>query len=235
MNSIFKSVTIVLAAFFIILIHQGQAEAQNLRIVSVNTFTGALTGTALGGATIALQNKSDIDYYPLRFGVGMGTIFGLGTGFYDLTYSSGSSGFYVNGLISSANTSGTIILMDTFYGAATGAVVGAAVSLMTNDRIIKGIQFGTGAGAWAGFTFGIADAFFIGTPGGYDDFYDDYAFNQHSQSSDTGIINVTFDKDNYHIGFLSPILFNTPSLDPHSGLKSKTNIGLELTRINISL
>ncbi len=109
MQTIYKVAALSLLVIIITAAIHHPAQAQNFRIVTVNTFAGALTGTALGGATIALQNKSDVDYYPLQFGVGMGTIFGLGVGFYDLSQATTGSGYYVDGIISSAGASGPCV------------------------------------------------------------------------------------------------------------------------------
>ncbi len=206
------------------------SHAQALRIVTINTFNGAVTGAALGGATIALQNE--YDEYPLRFGLGLGTILGLGTGFYDLSRTTGGHGYYVSGFISSANTTGTIILLDTFYGAATGAIVGIAVSLMNKDSdIIKGLQYGSGAGAWAGFVFGLIDAFALSTSGNYDAFYDNYT---HQNSSPSGLVEIRSTDDKYTIGFLNPVFFQSVHAVGQENLAAKTHFGLEFTRFNIS-
>ncbi len=226
---IFFSVAAILIAITIFSNIQ-HSHAQTLRIVTINTFNGALTGTALGGATIALQNE--YDEYPLRFGLGLGTILGLGTGFYDLSRATGGSGYYVSGFISSANTTGTIILLDTFYGAATGAIVGIAVSLMNKDSdIIKGLQYGSGAGAWAGFAFGLIDAFALSRSGNYDAFYENYT---HQNSSPSGLVEVRSADDKYTIGFLNPVLFQAVHATGRDNLAARTHIGLEFTRLNIS-
>ncbi len=222
-----------LIALIAIAITSRTAEAQSFRIVTINTFTGAVTGAGLGGATIALQNESEIDYYPLRFGVGLGTIMGLGTGFYDLSQATGGSGFYVDGFINSAGTSGTIILMDTFYGAATGAIVGTAVSLMTESRIVKGIQFGSGAGAWVGFAFGLVDAFALSSPDSHDSFYDSFSANDPPGTG--GLFQIHGNDYNYSIAFINPLIFNTLDTSGNYGLASRDHLGIEFTRINIPL
>jgi len=218
---------------FTLTVIQQTSQAQAFRIVTINTFAGAVTGASLGGATMALQNKSEADFYPMRFGVGMGTIMGLGTGFYDISKMTGGAGFYVDGMISSANSTGTIILLDTFYGAATGAVVGTAISLMTEAKIVKGLQYGSGAGAWVGFAFGLVDAFALSSAGDYDSFYDEYASNFHSNSS--GLFQIRDEDNSYAMGFLNPMFFNSYSTTDFGSISSRTHFGIELTRINISL
>lgn len=212
--------------------HIRTAQAQTMRIVTVNTLTGALTGTALGGATIALQNN--YDEYPLRFGLGLGTIMGLGTGFYDLSKTTGDQGFFISGTINSASSTGTIILLDTFYGATTGAIVGMAISLMSKDsNIVKGLQYGSGTGAWVGFAFGLVDAFYLSTSGNYDNFYDRYAGNNHMQTG--GLLEFRERDNRYAIGLLNPVIIRTLDNSPHGNMEIKTQFGVEFAKMNIAL
>lgn len=48
-----------------------KAAAQTINTLGENTLNGALTGTLLGGASMALTN--DTDFYPLQVGLGLGT------------------------------------------------------------------------------------------------------------------------------------------------------------------
>lgn len=218
-------ITLMLLAFCL-----QPVQSQSLRIVSINTFNGAITGTALGGATIALQNE--YDEYPLRFGLGLGTILGLGTGFYDLSRSTADYGYHVSGLISSANASGTIILLDTFYGAATGSIVGMAISLMSRDSdILKGLQYGSGAGAWIGFAFGLVDAFAISTAGNYESFYDEYA--RRPSTPPTGLVEIRSANDQYTLGFLDPMLFRSYHGYGNADLALQSHWGIAFTQLNI--
>jgi hypothetical protein len=204
-------------------------QSQVLRIVTINTLNGAITGTALGGATIALNNE--YDPYPLRFGLGLGTIFGLGTGFYDMSHYTGY-GYQVRGLFSSANTTGTIILLDTFYGAATGAIVGMAITLMGKDSdVIKGLQYGSGAGAWVGFAFGLVDAFALSTSRSYDSFYDDYS---HAGHPPAGLVELRSNNDQFAIGFLNPVLLQSLKNHGEGAFSTRTHFGLELTRFQVA-
>lgn len=207
-----------------------ETHAQSMRLVTVNTLTGALTGTMLGGATIALQDKSEIEYHPLRYGVGMGTIVGLGIGFYDLSRA-GGAGYYVDGFVSSGNTSSTIILMDTFYGAATGAIVGSAISLMNESSLLKGLQFGSATGAWVGFAFGLVDAFLLSSTGSYDSFYDSFTLQKSEPSY--GMVEIR--GSNYALGFLNPIVFQTWQPSSPGEYSLTPRLGLEVTRLNITL
>ncbi|MDI6401200.1 hypothetical protein QLX67_04280 [Balneolaceae bacterium ANBcel3] len=207
------------------------SHAQTFRIVTVNTASGAATGAALGGATIGLMN--DYEPYALRFGVGMGTLMGLGTGFYDLSNARGG-GFYVDGLIHSANASGVIILTDTFYGAATGAIAGLAISLMTKDAdYLKGLQYGSSAGAWVGFAFGLIDAFALSSPGSYDfddynNFYDDYSSHMNHPG---GLFGMVSDNDRLTIGFINPVFVQSVNLEQE---KIQSHFAVELARVHLS-
>ncbi len=221
----------VIAALLLFSTCAQPAHSQTMRIVTINTLNGALTGAALGGATIALQNN--YDDYPLRFGIGLGTIFGLGTGFYDLSRTTGGHGYHVDGFFSSANTTGTIVLLDTFYGAATGAVVGFAISLMSRDSdVLKGLQFGAGAGAWVGFAFGLVDAFALSSVSNYDSFYDGYS---HRGTSPAGLVEIRSPNDQYALGFINPILLHTIINTGKDTFSARSHLGIELTRFQIAL
>ncbi len=224
-----KFVSILIATILLTAVVQ-PANSQTLRIVSINTLNGAITGTALGGATIALQN--DFDEYPLRFGLGLGTIFGLGTGFYDMSRSTGDYGYHVSGLFSSANTTGAIVLLDTFYGATTGALVGLAVSLMSRDSdVLKGLQYGSGAGAWVGFAFGLVDAFAFSSAGNFDHFYEEYS--QRSVNP-AGLIEIRSRSEQYALGFLNPVLLHSVRNDSPGSLSTHSQLAIELTRFQMS-
>lgn len=232
MKSLIKYIACAGLLFVTFVSNPQQSQAQALRIVAANTFSGALTGATLGAATMALQDNSEVDYTPLRIGVGLGTIMGLGTGFYDLARVTGDTGYFVQGYISSANSTGTIIFLDTFYGTATGAVVGAAIGLMTRDRdVVKGLQYGAGGGAWAGFVFGLVDGF-SSTAGQRDSVYQRYSSSNSEPIN--GLFELRSDNNNYAIGFLNPIIFSSKETST-IGVTSKANLGIEFTRLNIAL
>jgi len=135
--------------------------AQGFKVIGMNTLSGAITGSALGGATMLLANNYD-SYRPLSIGFGTGTIAGLGLGIYDMTTNStGYSGVFN----SNSETSGQLILTDTFYGTLTGALVGFAITLISEDKLIDGVRVGAGFGAWAGFGFGVIDTFILNNMG----------------------------------------------------------------------
>lgn len=203
-----------------------QAEAQALRVVASNTFAGTATGAMLGGAQMALNN--DDNTMPLRYGVGIGTLAGMAVGVYD-TGREAETILY--GTFRSTRHTGTIIMMDTFLGSATGAVVGMAVALLRQDEIVKGVQYGAGAGAWAGFGFGLIDGFFLREyerERGYTS-----AFNhQPGNDSANGLLALQTNS-NLSIGFINPSLYSYPEIQ-NEQLTLKNSWGLELTNISIS-
>ena len=135
-----------------------KAAAQTINTLGENTLNGALTGTLLGGASMALTN--DTDFYPLQVGLGLGTLYGLGIGAFDLLKTGGNPTI-VSGIFNNGNNSTIIVLLDTFYGAAAGAVVATSVMLVANEPLVQGLQYGAGAGAIAGFGFGLFDTFVL--------------------------------------------------------------------------
>ncbi len=180
------SAGILLVLLFSGMIKPDRSEAQVMRDVMINTGAGTVTGAALGGATMALNNSGDLD--PVRVGVGAGTLLGLGVGIYDAFTIPGDDDYYFDGVFASGRYRGTVILLDTFYGAATGALVGTAISLIGGNPVLDGLRIGTGAGAYVGFGFGLLDAFVIGEPVPFDDFYEGYTHSAPSGSS--GLISM---------------------------------------------
>ena len=67
----------------------------------------------------------------------------------------------VSGIFNDGRNSTIIVLLDTFYGAAAGAVVATSVMLVANEPLVQGLQYGAGAGAIAGFGFGLFDTFVL--------------------------------------------------------------------------
>ena len=105
----------VAAAIILVLswaIHPYKATAQTINTLGENTLNGALTGTLLGGASMALTN--DTDFYPLQIGLGLGTLYGLGVGAYDLLQTGGNP-IVISGIFNNGRNSTIIVLLDTFY------------------------------------------------------------------------------------------------------------------------
>lgn len=147
------------AIFTLLLIFtfQTNAKAQTGALLGGNVLNGALTGTALGAATMALNNSDD--FAALRVGLGAGILGGTGMALYDVVTLPSGQEFFISGTFNDGNNSSIIILLDTMYGAAGGAVLGSAIMLIGNQPVVDGIQYGAGLGAWAGFGFGLIDSF----------------------------------------------------------------------------
>lgn len=203
------------------LIPHQKAGAQGLRIIAANTAMGALNGAMLGGAGMALTNSDD--WRPLRFGVGFGTIAGLGLGIYDFSQSQGGV-YTIDGVFNQANYTSQIILMDTFYGAVIGSLVGMAVTLIMDEKVIYGLQYGVGAGTWAGFGFGLVDAFAISRgPAGFQ--YEEFGDYSSAPSGQSGMIQMQVNS-NHTIGFGDVAIGRFPDL---SGSGNRTQISAIVT------
>ncbi|RNC79535.1 MAG: hypothetical protein ED557_13490 [Balneola sp.] len=135
-----------------------ESKAQTVELLAGNTLNGAMNGTILGGASMALANNDD--FYPLQVGLGLGTLYGIGMGAYDIVHGQGQE-ILVSGLFNDGSNSSIIVLLDTFYGAAAGAVIVTSVMLVANEPLVDGLQYGAAIGAWVGFGFGVFDTFFL--------------------------------------------------------------------------
>lgn len=192
------------------------AQAQGLQSLATNTLMGTANGTLLGLGTMALTDNAD--WAPIRIGVGLGTLYGLGVGVYDISVYEIGSGYRVQGMFNSANHSSMIVLLDTFYGGVTGGVVGTAMALLVNKPLVKGLQYGTGAGVWGGFAFGLADAFYFSSPG-----------------AGTLYSNLTMEAgEATTISFLQPNLFTAP-LVSNGQMAITQDIGLDVAKVTIRL
>ena len=225
MTRILSTALILISLLAVQLATPKQTDAQALRLLASNTLSGAATGATLSGATMLLRNEAEWDY--LRYGVGFGTLGGLGLGIYDVMNVTGSD-YYVDGIFSSTTHSSAIILLDTFYGSATGAIVGAAIGLISSpDNILNGVRIGAGVGAWVGFGFGLVDAFVFSAHVPFDDFFDDFAhvptargFLQYQASSNVGF------------GAINPTIYSVAELNrPDSFIGMHT--GVELAMVNV--
>ncbi len=205
------------SALLLLLAISVPARAQSLQPLAGNTLMGTANGTLLGLGTMALANSGDPT--PLRVGVGMGTLYGLGLGIYDLTYTGIGNGSRIDGMFNSAGYTGQIILMDTFYGGATGGIVGVAIALMVNEPLVEGLQYGVGTGLWAGFAFGLADAFY------YSNTIPDGLGSAYPLQIRTG--------QNTSVGFLEPGLAVLPGNDGagHAGLSPAFKI--DVARVQV--
>lgn len=169
---------LLITLFSVLLVfHSNQtSKAQSFELIGGNILNGALTGSILGTATMGLQNSSN--FTPLRIGLGSGILAGSGIAIYDVATLPQGHEFFISGTLNDGNNSSIIILLDTVYGATVGAAIGSAVVLIGNKSFVKGIQYGTSAGAWAGFGFGLVDSFMLAERNR--DFISDLLMNRHS-------------------------------------------------------
>lgn len=191
--------TIILFCFLIFISGFQTSKAQTIELLAGNTLNGAVNGTLLGGATMAINN--DTDFRPLQVGVGLGTLYGLGVGAYDVVQSEGEQ-LLVKGLFNDGDNSSIIVLLDTFYGAAAGAVIATSVMLIADEPLIEGLQYGSAIGAWIGFGVGIIDSFMFSermTPSSV-------AINSNINAAN-GLVGIQY--KNTSFGFVSPSLLNT--------------------------
>jgi len=214
-----KIPVIILALSFSVMLNQNSANAQTPDLLAGNLLNGAVTGTLLGVGVMGLQNSSD--FAPLRVGLGAGIIGGAGIALYDITTLPQGQHFYISGIFNDGNNSSIIILLDTLYGVGTGAVLGTGVMLIQNKPLIQGVQHGGSVGAWAGFAFGLADAFIFG-----DRNRDFVASSFLSRSSlvETAAGPLT-------IGIGSPALYQTKELGNNT-LTQSASVGVKFLSIN---
>ena len=201
MNKIFAfSLTIL----FLLVTATPKVQAQSVEIVAGNTLNGALQGTLLGGAAMGISGSDD--FGALRVGVGLGTLYGLGMGAYDISQAGGRS-IVVSGLFNDGNNSSIIVLLDTFYGAAVGSVVVTSVMLVANEPIVEGLRYGASIGAWAGFGFGLFDTFVLAKRSSAPSMA---AYNPPNTAS--GLLGVNFE-NGASLGFVNPTVIQTKSAD----------------------
>lgn len=194
-----KRLTAILSAIVLFLSFSNPVSAQTGKILALDTIIGAVNGSGLGLATMAIADDEDLG--PLRVGFGGGTLYGLGLGIYDVSQQAGS-GYMVSGAFGSASNTAQIIAMDTFYGGLTGGVVGFAISLIGNTDMVKGLQYGAGYGTWTGFAFGLVDAFVLSKQSGYDFSTDDGEFDYSPQPMAVSGM-IQFNTESTNVGFLS--------------------------------
>ncbi|MDZ7756625.1 hypothetical protein [Rhodohalobacter sp.] len=178
-----------------------KSSAQTGQLLGGNVLNGALTGTALGAATMGLQNSSD--FAPLRVGLGSGILAGAGVAVYDIVTLPQGQEFFISGMFNDGNNSTVIILLDTFYGAAGGAILGSAVMLIGNKPIVDGLQYGSSIGTWAGFGLGLFDSLFYAERNS--DFVSSNLLNRNSL--------IEIDREQFTVGMISPDIITKKSLD----------------------
>ncbi|MCG8373794.1 MAG: hypothetical protein MI700_09685 [Balneolales bacterium] len=212
--------------FLFIIAFSNSVKSQTVELLGYNTLNGALNGTLLGGAYMALDNDAE-DFTPLRIGLGFGTLYGIGIGGYDVVQG-GGNGILVSGFFNDGNNSSIIVLMDTFYGLASGAIVATAMTLISGDPILEGIQYGASTGAFIGFGFGIIDSFLIAerTSG-------PSAYLYNPDTNAPGIVSVDFENGT-SVGLVNPSLSHLYSINA-GGLQAELKPNLQFVNVKIKL
>lgn len=219
--------TTVLASVFI-LATVWQANSQSIRLLGGDLANGAMNGLALGGATMALQDSDDRS--PLRVGLGLGILYGLGVGIYDNSIVPKGQPFYISGTFNDGRNSTVLVFLDTVYGAAGGAAIGGAITLVANDPILEGLQYGAGAGAWIGFGFGLIDAFVLAE--GPDDLQ---ASRLGSRSGASGLVQIhPAGSEAVSLGFLNPQIVSHKVVDSNT-LRIRNTMSMQLVNLKVGL
>lgn len=222
-----KYFRIFLAITFILLLGSAnQASSQTIKLLAGNTLNSAFTGVGLGGAVMGLQNSDD--FAPLRVGLGAGTLFGIGVGFYDVSQVAKGEQFYITGTFNDGTNTSIIILLDTFYGAAAGAIIASSITLIANEPIVDALQYGSSTGAWVGFGFGLIDAFALSKgPGDYT------AAVTAGANSAEGMISYSGKNKNMEIGLINPSITSFTTLNSNT-LERNTAFNLQLINLNLN-
>ncbi len=204
---------IFLFFFFISANLISKVNAQSVQIFSSSTLNGALNGITLGAASMFVSNakvnapfnKNLDDLYPIQLGLGLGTLYGIGLGTYDVVSGEGRN-ILVSGFFNDGKNSSIIVLMDTFYGAAAGGLIALSLSLVVNEPLIDATKYGLGLGAFIGFGFGIIDISVLSERSSE-------PLSMHKSSSTTadGLASISFE-NGASIGLLNPSIFNSLEL-----------------------
>lgn len=201
------------------------ASSQTINLLAGNTLNGAVTGVGLGGAVMGLQNSED--FAPVRVGLGAGTLFGIGVGFYDVSQVSKGEQFYISGTFNDGTNTSIIVLLDTFYGAAAGTIVASSITLIANKPVVEALQYGSSAGAWVGFGFGLIDAFmFAKGPG-------DFSAESTVYNQAEGIINYTSENKRVGIGLINPSITSFTRLETDI-MERSTAFNMQLLNLNVN-
>ena len=172
-----------------------RSQAQSVELIGGNIINGAVTGSILGVATMGLKNSSDFSAF--RIGLGGGILYGTGIAIYDVATVPRGQRFFISGLLNDGENSSIIILLDTVYGAAVGVTLGSAFALIGNKPITDALQYGAGTGAWAGFGFGLIDAFILAERNR--DFTTSTLLNRDSL--------ISFRTDDSNLNFIQPAFY----------------------------
>lgn len=217
--------TVKLLIILAVLLSSSQlANAQALKVAAGNTLIGTANGAVIGLSVMGLSNSTD--FTPIRFGIGAGTLYGLGVGAYDVSKMDGLGFYYVEGLFNSTEYTSLIVLLDTFYGGVTGSVLGLGIALMANENVGRYIQYGASMGSMAGFAFGLVDAFYFSNSSGsfsYNLQYEDY---QHVDGM------IVLGNNNLSLGLVQPTLYETKNFSTGYATRD-LKAGLQLAHLKL--
>ncbi|MDR9419978.1 hypothetical protein [Gracilimonas sp.] len=219
-----RTVTTLFISLFILLGGVKETKAQTMELLAGNTLNGAISGTLLGGATMGLTGNSD--FTPLRVGLGLGTLYGIGVGALDVAEGEGNQ-ILVSGLFNDGTNTSIIVLLDTFYGIGAGAVVATSVMLIANEPLVHGLRYGASAGAWIGFGVGLVDAFM----------YSERTVSSSPSSGKVGnvaggLIGIQF-SEKASAGLISPSQIETLEMRPN-GISQKLSASIDFINLKIS-
>jgi hypothetical protein len=221
--------------FFIILILlvsllDIRAEGQVLRVAAGNTLIGTANGALLGLSYMGLAN--DANLAPVRFGIGAGTLYGMGVGFSDaIQYD--RMGFYsVEGMFNTAEYTTQIVLFDSFYGGVTGAVLGMALGLMANAHVGEYMRYGASTGVFLGFGFGLFDAFYFGREQHLN--FNETGANLNYQTVQ-GLLIVNGMPSDIRVGLISTQIIDSRKFGQDGTFSSIPEIGLRLIHVKLPL
>lgn len=200
-------------------------KAQTIELLAGNTLNGAMNGVILGGATIALQNPDDVDFELVRIGLGAGTLYGIGVGINDIVQTQPGQQFYISGTFNDATNTSVLVLLDTIYGAAGGAVVASSISLIVKAPFGTALQYGVGSGAWVGFGFGLVDAFVLSQG-------PNYSQTSLQQRSVEGLLTYSNSSNNVEVGMISPDFISQKKLTS-TNLTTTVRPSLKVVDLNV--
>lgn len=223
-----KHLALLLIIIFGITLSQNKVKAQSITLLGSSTLNGAMNGVLLGGATMALQNSND--YRPVEVGLGAGTLYGIGMGAYDISQIDKGQQFYISGTFNDGTNRSILVLLDTVYGAVGGMLVGSSVTLILQERIEKGLQYGAGAGAWLGMGFGLIDTFMLAErPGNLQS----YNFSQPEQNVN-GLITYSNANQSIQVGMVHPEFIKQKHLSSkHFSASYEPSLNIVELKINL--
>lgn len=222
-----KHLPLLLIFATIFMCFNSPVKAQSVELMAGNSLNGAMNGVLLGGATMALQNSDDFD--PVRVSLGAGTLYGIGMGVYDVSKTSKGQQFYISGTFNDGTNTSILVLLDTIYGAAGGAIVASSVSLILKKPLTDALQYGSGAGAWIGFGFGLVDAFVLSNGA-------DLSRQNLSVQRDgaDGMLTYSNSSESINIGMLSPTFFQKKEVSGTS-IRTRYKPALQVIELKIDL